>query len=117
MAEDDPRRPLTASEAIINFDGRDDPDLDAEQEAKVRAEQRAVFLTRLMRDKMARDWLWELIAEFGTFEATYACGPTGFPDPAATAHYAGRRSAGWRIWTELDDIAPDLTSLMRREHR
>lgn len=103
---------------IYDPDGTDAAlDQDAEKDAELRREQRRVALLRLLNDIALRDWVWLLLQELGTFGTNFAAGPTGFPDPMATAYYQGRHSAGWRVWTELDDIAPDLCSLMRREHQ
>lgn len=105
-------------ERIIDFDGRDaERDDKLQKEADLRKEQRRAFLLRLLNDPLGRDWIWGLLREFGTFEMIFGASINGVPDPHAHAYYRGRHSAGWRIWTELDDLAPDLTSLMRREHQ
>lgn len=109
---------VAPQERVIDFDGRDAArDEEQEREAKLRRERHRVLLLRLLNDPDTRDWIWGLLTEFGTFEMKFAATPTGFPDPQATAYHRGRHSAGWRIWAELDDAAPELASLMRREHK
>jgi hypothetical protein len=103
---------------IIDFEGRDQARIDEhEKDADFRRAQRHAVVTRILSDSVAREWLWDLLQEFGTFSVTFAASPTGFPDPMATSYYQGRQSCGWRIWTELDGISPQLASLMRREHQ
>lgn len=104
-------------ERLIDFDGRDAArDEERGKEAGLRSELRRAFLMRMMNDTAGRDWLWGLLHEFGTFEMIFGASINGVPDAHAHAYYRGRHSAGWRIWTEVDDLAPELASLMRREH-
>lgn len=109
---------LSASERIRDFDGADAArQQEAEKDDAIRRERRARFFKRLLTDADGREWVWSLLSRFHAFDVVHAAGPTGFPDPQATAHYGGLHAAGWAIWCELDDAEPDLCSLMRREHR
>lgn len=107
-----------SSDRVYDFDGSDHARTEErKKEDELRRAKKLVLLQRLLGDPVARDWFWGLLQEFDTFGVTFGISPGGFPDPIATSYHAGRRSAGWRIWTELDDVAPELASLMRREHR
>lgn len=83
--------------------------------AEEKAELRRAGLKRLMGQDWFREWLWIQLTALQTFEHIHAAAPNGAPDRAATQFYLGRRSAGWDLWTLFDDLAPDKTSLMRRE--
>lgn len=86
-----------------------------EKEDAEKREDRRLFLYRLMNDPDFRGWLWERLVDFGTFENRFMASPTGFPDQAATQFQSGMKAAGWALWEQFDDAAPDLASLMRRE--
>jgi hypothetical protein len=109
--------PPGPSERVIDFDGRDqERDAAQAQEVELRKARRKAFLQRMLTDPAGRDWLWSLLVDLNAFGTTFGISPGGFPDPLATQYHLGRRSAGWRIWTEMDDESPELASLMRREH-
>lgn len=86
-----------------------------EKEDAERLEDRRLFLYRLLNDPDFRAWLWDKMVAFGTFENRFMASPTGFPDQMATQFQAGMKAAGWALWEEFDNAAPDLASLMRRE--
>lgn len=73
------------------------------------------FLVTQMQNPMFREWLMEKLVGFGTFENAFGASVTGFPDPLATYMRSGMKAAGWSLWEEFDDAAPDLASEMRRE--
>lgn len=107
-----PRTP----EEILTGELRPTPEQEAEAE-KVRQEKlelRRRFLIVLMENPMFREMLREWHANFQTFGNVHAAGPAGVPDPMATQFYLGRKSAGWDLFLMFDDVAPDLSSLMRR---
>jgi len=112
------RRDLSPEErALLGFQGPT-PEETAEIE-RIAAEKRDVrqkLLAGLMQNEDFRDWLWEILALFGAFSYPIASSPAGFPDSMATQFYLGRKSAGEDLWRLFDDLAPDLTSRMRREH-
>lgn len=85
------------------------------RDALEKTEFRRRFLHQLMESSDFREWLMEQLTGFGTFDRTFAVSPTGFPDQAATEFHLGMKAAGWYLWEQVDDIAPDLASLMRRE--
>lgn len=93
------------------------PEEEAEQErlAREKAEDRKLFLHRLMNDPDFRGWLWEVLVSFNTFATVFGAGPTGFPDSQATMYNLGMREAGWHLWTMFDNAVPELASQMRRE--
>lgn len=80
-----------------------------------KAELRRVYMLQLMQTPLFREWLWGFLQECRTFNHTFGVSPTGFPDPDGTQYALGLRQAGWNLWEFFDDIAPDYTSLMRRE--
>lgn len=88
---------------------------EVERQAKEAAELRLLFLAGLMQNPMFRHWLMSELVHLGAFAQEFGASPGGFPDPLATQYSMGMKAAGWRLWTTFDDIAPDLTSLMRRE--
>lgn len=69
-----------------------------EQKARHRSKQIEKFWTTVLTMPGAQDALWDFLAWAGTFEDRFACGPNGFPQPDASWHNAGKRSAGeyWR---------------------
>ncbi len=88
----------------------------AEREiAEGRARVRREFLTALLSLPEGRAWLWEVLDEFDAFKTRFGVTPSGFPDPQGTLYRMGMKDAGWWLWTQLDDAAPELASLMRRE--
>lgn len=99
--------------------GIERPTLEQEDEAKKIADEkvllRTIYLRKLMDTELFRAWLWEHLQAFGTFTNTFGLSPTGFPHPEGSWFAAGRKSAGWDIWEQIDNLAPDLASLMRRE--
>lgn len=105
-----------AERDLLNI-STDDPAQIAEvqKERELELKWRRDLLASLMQNPYFRRWLMEKLSAMGTFENAFGAGPTGFPDPLATWFAAGRKSAGWDIWEEIDGVAPDLASLMRRE--
>lgn len=112
------RGELTEPEEMLL--GIERPSLEAEEEfAKQDAEKRERqrrFLIGLMMDMQFRAWLMAQLVGFRTFEKPFGVSPGGFPDRAASEYQDGLRAAGWHLWTLFDDVAPDFTSLMRREY-
>lgn len=88
---------------------------DATQAAQTK-EFRRLFIVAQMQNGMFREWLMGHLEAFGTFINPFAASPNGFPDQNATWLQAGMKSAGWALWEEMDRTAPELASLMRREH-
>jgi hypothetical protein len=88
---------------------------ETNRHAAEKAEFRKTFLAQLMTSADFREWLWEKLQLFGAFSNSFGVGPAGFPDPLATQFQLGRKSAGWDMFLEFDDAAPDLTSQMRRD--
>lgn len=99
--------------------GIERPTLEQEAEAQrvvdEKAELRVAYLRVLMESPVFREWLWEQLQLFRTFENTFGFGPTGFPDPMGTQFALGMKAAGWHLWEIFDNNTPDLASLMRRE--
>lgn len=88
---------------------------DIKRAAKEKSDFRQKFLEGLMTSTDFREWLWEVLQSFGTFENAFGAGPTGFPDPMATQFQLGRKSCGWDLWTAFDTASPEMTSQMRRD--
>ena len=105
-----------AEEALL---GIERPTIEEEEAAaKITAEKlvvRRVYMHQLMESDIFREWLMETLQGFRTFENTFGISPNGSPDQAATHFAAGMKAAGWHLWCQFDDIAPDLASLMRRD--
>ena len=80
-----------------------------------RALVRRAFLVKQMENPMFREWLMDQLMFLGTFLAPVALTPTGVPDPYSTYFALGQQQAGWKIYTDVDAVAPELASLMRRE--
>lgn len=89
---------------------------DAERARKDKEELRRAFLIAMMQNELFREWLMEQLVGFNVFGKPFAVSPTGFPDKAASQYQDGMRAAGWHLWQMFDDVAPELTSLMRREY-
>lgn len=105
-----------AEEALLGIE-RPTPEQEAEAEKLMteKAELRRAFLIGLMQNELFREWLMEKLTGFQTFGNPFGVSPTGFPDPLATQFHSGMKAAGWSLWTEFDDLTPELASLMRRE--
>jgi hypothetical protein len=88
---------------------------ETERIAHEKRELRRLGLLNLMAQEWFREWLMGKLAAFNTFGQTFAASPTGFPDPNATFFHLGMKAAGWALWEEFDNIAPEMASLMRRE--
>jgi hypothetical protein len=88
---------------------------EAARVAAEKADFRRTFLSQLMTSADFREFLWEVLVGFGTFENAFGAGPTGFPDPMATQFQLGQKAAGQHLWFVFDDAAPDLVSQMRRD--
>lgn len=85
-------------------------------EADRQAEKRRQLLRRLLGDAEVRAFIREFLDDCHAFEPRFAS--TGYsPDPYGTFLYAGEQKAGWHLWAQLDEAAPELASLMRREDR
>lgn len=87
----------------------------AEQIRKEKLEIRKLLVKSMLENDLMRELLMEWINGFGTFENAFGAGPTGFPDHDATQFKMGMKAAGWYLWSQMDDLYPDLASLMRRE--
>lgn len=87
----------------------------SERDAKERAELRGAFLRGLIGNDLFREWLMEQLVGWQTFDNPFGISPAGFPDPMATQFALGQKAAGWHLWTMFDDLAPEMTSQMRRE--
>ena len=114
---DRPRGELTSEEENILGIERQTPEQEAEAE-KIAAEKREVrkrFLVGLMNNELFREFLIEQLLGFNTFGNPFGVSPTGFPDREATQFQMGMKAAGWHLWELFDGIAPELSSLMRRE--
>lgn len=103
-------------EALLGIE-RLSPEEEAEAERvqKEKAEVRRQFLAHLMTSPDFREWLMEKLLSYGTFEKSFGISPGGFPDRQATEYQQGLKAAGWDLWCTFDDVAPELTSKMRRE--
>lgn len=86
----------------------------AQKEQDQKAEIRRLFLIGLMESQPFREWLLEQLTSLGMFEHRFGGSPNGFPDPMATQYAMGMKQAAWNLWEQFDNIAPDLTSKMRR---
>lgn len=109
----EPQPPRSPEERILQGD-------PTTAEAKEQAEQtkqhqeRALgmqeFLKGLLANEFGRAWLHDHLHSFGTWQAPFAVGM----DSRATDHLNGRRSAGWEIWEQIDEIDPIRASMLRR---
>lgn len=99
--------------------GIERPSLEQEAEqarvAQEQAQLRRHFMLDLMARPLFREWLMAKIMAFDAFGMPFGVGPTGFPDPQATFFKMGIKAAGWALWEEIDNLSPELASLMRRE--
>lgn len=118
-ATDDALTPFDFPEADELLTGNRRPTLAEAEEAKRVAAERAFFRTNFLANLMTsadfREWLWEVLTGFGTFQNAFGAGPSGHPDPMATQFQLGQKAAGWHLWATFDDAAPELASQMRRD--
>lgn len=103
-------------EVLLGQEPRD-PEKDAEREQTKRekAELREVYIRKLMGEKLFREWLMENLTGFETFSNPFGTSPNGSPDHDGTQFRLGLKAAGWHLWEQVDNVAPELASLMRRE--
>ena len=107
---------LATPEELILGQVRPTPEQEAEAE-KIRAEKaevRRMFLVGLMQNALFREWLMEQLNGFQTFGQPYSVTPAGFPNEMGTQFQLGMKAAGWFLWEQFDNLAPELASLMRR---
>lgn len=99
--------------------GVEKPTPEQEAEAKKIADEKAnlrrLFLLGMINNPLFREWLMGHLVAFQTFTQPYGVSPGGFPDPMATQFHLGMKAAGWTLWEEFDNLAPEMASLMRRE--
>lgn len=114
-----PRGELPDAEEELLGIQRESPEQEAarQKELEDEAELRRLYLIGLMQQAPFREWLSATLSEMGTFENSFGATPIGFPDPLATQFKLGMKAAGWILWEQFDNLAPELTSLMRREGR
>lgn len=89
-------------------------DIEAEEALAEKLKFRREMLLAYMRNETFREWMMEKLVSFRTFHNPFGQSETGFPDPLATQFALGMKAAGWALWEELDGLAPDLASMMRR---
>lgn len=99
-----------------SYNTNDDPnDLDGQRLADEELERVRKFLTEQNRDdvrtvmgtKAGRRFIWNLVDFSGVWRSS--SGPM-------VEHYEGRRSLGLYIWSQLQDVCPDLLMEMQREN-
>ncbi len=101
---------------LAGYDAYDaEADAKAEKRRAEKLQLRKDALTGLIGQAWFREWLWELLGEMGTFEYPIAVTPGFVPDPMGSYFALGKKAAGELLFRAFDDIAPDQTSLMRRE--
>lgn len=109
-------RAITPEEAIL---GVERPTPEQEAEAKKtqdeKDEVRRRFLLGMIHNPLFRQWLMGHLLAFQTFSQPFGVSPAGFPDPMATQFHMGMKAAGWALWEEFDNLAPEMASVMRRE--
>lgn len=88
---------------------------EKDQIAADQARIRQLYLRQRMSEPLFREWLMSWLTRWGTFTMTLAATPNYTPDRDGTMFKLGERSAGWDLWCEVDSLAPELASLMRRE--
>lgn len=105
-------------EALLGIERASIEDEAADQQRAVeKAELRRRYLISLMQNDLFREWLMEQLVGFEAFGSPFGVSPNGFPDREATQFRLGMKAAGWHLWEQFDEVAPELASLMRREWR
>lgn len=104
--------------ALDDTDSAADP--EQHQRKRVRkktAEQEASeFWAQVMASAVGRREVWKLLQDAGTFAVTFACGPTGAPQPEATWYHNGQRDYGLGLHKMLLRRDPQSLALMHQEH-
>ena len=59
------------------------------------------FWRAVLADPIGRREVWSLLHAAHCFEERHACGPSGVPDPEATAYYRGQRDFGLSFYFRL----------------
>jgi len=71
------------------------------RDAEIEQREGDNFWRRMLADPVGRRELYRFIASCGTFAASFACGPNGFPQPEATWFKAGQKDSGQRLYDSL----------------
>lgn len=105
--------------------GTDQPTIDAgnpravkKRRQDVEDEQREIdlFWASLMKLPLGRKIMWGLLRDCGTFDASFQCGPNGFPQPDATWFKAGQKAVGEGLYLKLSVVAREDTLRMHDEY-
>lgn len=80
-----------------------DPKEAKKRENKKQLEYRedVAFIRRCLADPAGQRFFWGLLKDAGTFEEKYGFGPTGFPNPEATAVFRAQKDFGLRLYHRL----------------
>jgi hypothetical protein len=71
------------------------------QKLKLAERQEIEFWKSVMATEVGRRAIWKLLDAAHTFDARFACGPNGMPQPEATWFEAGRQDLGFRFYHML----------------
>lgn len=74
------------------------------------------FWTAVFSTPVGRREMYRLLAEAGTFEVKFACGPVGFPDHLATWYHKGAHDFGQRVYQGWLLRMPQEAIRMRAEN-
>ena len=74
------------------------------------------FWRGVLGDPVGRREVWGLLAAANAFEERHAAGPSGVPDPEATAYYRGQRDFALNWYFRLARVAREHVFAMHDEY-
>lgn len=94
------------------------PRLRRKKQARAEIVERdsGLFWRRVLADPVGRREIWALLHIASCFNERHASGPSGVPDPEATAYYRGQRDFAFNWYLRLAKVDRPGVFLMHDEH-
>lgn len=118
IPDDDQDAPATATPEPADMPSAVNPESQRKRRRrKARIEDElAAFWQRVLDEPIGRRALWGILESGGMTRTTFACGPSGVPQPEATWFHAGARDHAERIYNTWLKQARAGTLKMLDEH-
>ncbi len=97
MSDDDEPDELPAEQPTVSASSRRSSRRFADQH-RTRKREDDAFWAGLFSTQVGRRAMWSILESAHAFAPTFACGPTGVPQPEATWFHAGEQQLGQRLY-------------------